>query len=83
MATSINGGTFSTDTPDFISDGVSCRFVKLKGIEFEFVKARTAVFMGAATQRQKGCTATADRGRVLPQACSQTAFEAGSEAAYS
>jgi len=40
-------------TPDFISDGVSCRFVKLKGIEFEFVKAQTAVFMGAATQRQK------------------------------
>src|SRR5262252_9610457 len=32
---------------------VSCRLVKLKGIEFEFVKARTAVFMGVATQRQK------------------------------
>lgn len=36
-----------------VSAGVSCRLVKLKGIEFEFVKARTAVFMSAATQRQK------------------------------
>jgi len=32
---------------------VSCRLVKLKGTELEFVKARTAVFMGVATQRQK------------------------------
>ena len=38
---------------DYISDGVSCRFVKPKGIELEFVKARTAVFIGVATQRQK------------------------------
>jgi len=27
--------------------------MKLKGIEFEFVKARTAVYMGTGTQRQK------------------------------
>ena len=27
--------------------------MKLKGIEFEFVKARTAVFVGTGTQRQK------------------------------
>jgi len=39
--------------PDFVSVGVSYRLVKLKGIESEFVKARTAVFMGVATQRQK------------------------------
>ena len=35
------------------SVGVSCRFVKLKGIEFEFVKARTAIALGPGTQRQK------------------------------
>jgi len=32
---------------------VSCRLVKLKRIEFNFLKARTAVIVGAGTQRQK------------------------------
>ena len=40
-------------SPGFVCIGVSCRLVNLKGIEFEFVKARTAVFMDLGTQRQK------------------------------
>lgn len=42
-----------SEIADFVSVAVSCRLVNLKEIEFEFVKARTAVFMDVGTQRQK------------------------------